>query len=169
MASDPTKGSPFPGLSFAGELDDLQELGREVTMTEDWLGCFNLPLISLLNINHGGRVSYLRFLPAPDEGIVIMVPCSKDDYGAMELKYSETEKGVLVNLRLAVKRFDLPRQAGRVRVFPVVDRQAQDGKTYLAFDLKNGTTRPARKLKKEPPKTAKPAIVPTHASGTGPQ
>lgn len=148
MAVNATQGSPFPGLNFAGELDDIEELANEITMTEDWLAYLNRRLLVMSNANHPGRLTHVRFLPDIETGEVIMVPCGKDDYGAEELKYSETENGASVNLRLAVKRFRLQKQSGRVRVFPVTERKAPDGQVYLAFVVKNSGTRPARKLKK---------------------
>ncbi|MFZ5824555.1 MAG: hypothetical protein ACOY94_09525 [Bacillota bacterium] len=148
MSVDPTRGSPFPGLKFAGELDDLQDLKEEITMNEDWTGYLNQLVLNKLNENHPGRLSHLRFLPDPSTGIVILVPAqSPDEYGATEIRYTETENGALVNLRRAVQRLKVQKLAGRIRVFPVVARTAPDGKTYLAFVVKNSKSRPARKLK----------------------
>ena len=148
MSVDPSKGSPFPGLIFAGELDDLANQKLEITMTEDWVGYLNQRTLVTLNANHPGRLSHLRFLPDPDQGMVIMVPAQgESEYGAVEIRYTGTEHGAEVNLRRAVQRLKMQKQAGRIRVFPVVERTAPDGTTYLAFVVKNSKTRPARKVK----------------------
>ncbi|HLN62692.1 MAG TPA: hypothetical protein VK464_14190 [Symbiobacteriaceae bacterium] len=138
-------GSPFPGLTFAGELDDLEDLEFEVTMTERWLGYLNLRVVQELNRLHPGRISHLRFLPDTAEGVVIIIPAGEKEYGACELGYSDTENAATVNLRRAVKRFKLEKKAGRVRVFPVIEKNAPNGDKFLAFIVKNTETRPAKR------------------------
>jgi hypothetical protein len=147
-------GSPFPGLSFAGELDDLASLPMEVTISDKWVGYINGRVLANLNELHAGRLSHLRFLPDKAEGHVIIVPGEQGEYGAEKLEYSPTENGATVNLRLAVKRFDLAKQTGRNRVFEVFEKKAPDGSTYLAFLVKDSETRPARKVKASMPPVA---------------
>lgn len=148
MAIDPFKGSPFKDLAFAGELDDLMEVAREITMNEKWQGYLNQRVINELNTRYPGRLSHLRFIPDKEQGMVIILPASEGDYGAVELDYTSTESGAFINLRLALKRFTLQKQENRVRVFTITERQGDDGQGYPAFVVKNHETRPTRKLKK---------------------
>ncbi|HEY3367721.1 MAG TPA: hypothetical protein VGK74_21905 [Symbiobacteriaceae bacterium] len=150
MAVDPQAGSPFPGLTFAGDLDDLEGLPLEVTMNDLWIGFLGQKMMVELNRLHPGRLAYLRFIPDTAAGMVIIVPgTSSTEYGAVEIQYSETENGAQANLRQALLRLKVVRQPGRVRIFPVITRQAPDGNSYLAFVVKDSATRPARKLKKK--------------------
>lgn len=155
------KASPFPGLTIAGEHDDLVDLPNEITMTEDWIGWLNQLLLSNINENSPGRLSHVLFVPDTEAGEVIIMRCNHNNYGATEVKYTETENGATVNLRLALKRFKLQKQPGRIRVFPVTERKAPDGQICVAFSVKNSETRPARKRKKKEgasaTATAKPA------------
>lgn len=162
MTMDPHANSPFPGLSFAGEWDDLSELKMEIAMTEDWQGYLNRLVLVKQNELFPGRLNYVRFLPVPEAGEVIVVPADDpEEYGATEVKYTETETGAWVNLRLALKRLRVNKLQGRVRIFKVVERTAPNGKVYLAFVVKNSTTRPARKLKLPAHPTAGPADPPS--------
>jgi hypothetical protein len=146
MKPDPTKNSPFPGMKFAGPLVDLESLALEITLNEEWLGYMNDRVLKRINDLHGGRLAYLQFLPDEATGDVIMVPgASEKDYGAMEVKYSPTENGAFVNLRLAVKPLKIKKLRGRVRVFPLVERLAPNGKIYLACVTKDAETRPTQK------------------------
>lgn len=152
--------SPFPGLTFAGELDDLESAPLEIPMNADWIGYINVRILAMIQALISYQLRYLRFLPNVEEGCVILVP-TKDAqaYGAEEVKYSETEKGATVNLRLAVKRFNLQKSKDRVRIFAVFEKKAPSGERFLAFRVKESGTRPARKMKKS-------ENTPEEASGT---
>lgn len=149
MASvDPKAGSPFPGLTFCGELDDLESQEMEVTMTEGWRGYINNRVLTKLNRLHPGTLTHLRFLPDPDTGTVIMVPAANaEEYGSVALEYGPTLNGAAINLRLAVKRMQIRSVKGRVQVFRVVERVAPGGQTYLGFIVKGAETRVARSLR----------------------
>lgn len=145
MPIDPRVGSPFAGLAFAGELDEFQTQLLEVTMTDRWKGYLNQRVLNEFNQLYPGRLAFLRFIPDPDQGMVIMVPTANgSDYGAMPVEYTDTENGAFVNVRLAVKRCNVVTIRGRTHVFPVTRRTGGDNKPYLAFVVKDAATRPSR-------------------------
>lgn len=152
MTQDPFVGSPFKGLSFAGANDDKLDVPREVTVNDKWIGYMNVRVLGEVQQHHGGRITHLRFLPDTVTQTVTMVPGVQIDYGAVAVDFTDTEAGATVNMRLALKRFELQKHPNRVRVFPVIERVGDDGRTYLALDVKNSTTRPTKKLKKGPGK-----------------
>lgn len=138
----------FPGLVIAGELDDLNGLPKEVTMTEDWMLYMNAWVMSELGATYEPRPAWLRFLPDPATKDVIVLPAKDgNEYGAQEVRYVETENGATVNVRLALKKLQVPRLPDRVRIFPVITRKGNDGKMYVAFSVKDGSTRPVQKRK----------------------
>lgn len=117
-------------------------------MNDTWLGYFNQKVLYAMNRLHPGRLAFLRFIPDPEEGMVIMVPgTDENEYGAVPLQYYQTENRARVNLRRALIRMKVPRLPGRIRVFPLVTRTAPNGKTYFALVVKEHTTRPNRKAK----------------------
>lgn len=136
----------FPGLVVAGELDDLQDMPLEVSMTDDWLAYFNLRVMTEAGRLMVGRINYVLLVPDPVAGqVMILQAKDKDQYGATEVKYVETENGAWINLRLAMKQLGVSRQKDRVRIFPVTFRPGADDKKYLALSIKEGVSRPVQK------------------------
>lgn len=149
--NDPRVGSPFPGLTFAGELDDLQTLPMEVTMTEDWKGWLNGKVLNEAKTIYGGSLTHFRFLPDVGAGQVVLVPARDEkEYGAVAVQYSPTMNGAEVNLRWALKRFPYKWPKERVYAFPVVTRTAPNQRQYLALVVKDPAARPARKRSASP-------------------
>lgn len=145
---DPHVGSPFPGLSFAGELDDMNETPLEVTMSERYEGYMNFRTLELFEPLVSGKLLFLRFLPDVEQGEVIMVPgSSANEYGATPVNYTPTLNGAEINLRLAVKRMRFPVMKGRTYTFPVSTRRAPDGKVYPVLKIKEAESRPTRKVR----------------------
>jgi hypothetical protein len=148
-AADPRISAAFPNLRIAGPLDDIEAAPLEVTMTEDWIGYLNIAVMGKMNELCPSRITHVQLLPDVKSNLVILVPCEPTDYGAAELKYSATEAGALVNLRLAVQALKVTKLANRVRIFKVTTRPGSDGLTYVAFSTKSPKSRPAKVLKKE--------------------
>jgi len=145
-AMDPSDGSPFPGLSFAGPLDDLQDHALAITMRWNWRGYLNVRVLGELNQRFAGRIRYMRFLPEPERGLVIIIPtCDSREYGAIPVDYEARGSGAMVSLRRAVMPFGLTRQCDRNYVFPVKTRTAPDGRVFLAFQVPDAETRPVRR------------------------
>jgi|GEM_PF-2530355 len=143
--------SPFPGLRWATSADDVTSMKMEMTMSEKNEGYLNLRLLSALSSGFSGRLTHLGFIPDPENGQVIMVPLPARQAGVdgvEELKYSDTENGATVNLRLALLQMKVEPKKGRVIAFPVVTRTAPNGVDYLALDTRALTTRPSRSAKK---------------------
>ena len=144
----------FPGLTVAGELDDLMSLPYEIPMTEDWLGYFNLRVLDAVTTYYGSKQNFFRFVPDPATmEVIILAARDEQEYGAQPVKYVETENGAYVSLRLPLKQLKVNKLAGRVRTFPVMTRTGADGKTYLAFSVKNATNRPVRSKKGTTPQS----------------
>lgn len=148
---DPGAGSPFPGLKFAGELDDLNEIPLEVTMADRYEGYLNTRVLDLFNPLVNGKLLHLRFIPDPQAGEVIMVPSQSDkEYGATPLNYTPTTNGAEVNLRLAIKRMRFPIMKGRTYTFPVSTRTAPNGQVYPVLVVKDAENRPTRRPRQRP-------------------
>ncbi|HYF76372.1 MAG TPA: hypothetical protein VD973_04540 [Symbiobacteriaceae bacterium] len=160
--------SAFPGLEVVGELDDVLKQPLEVTMMEDWSAYFNAHIMLEAANYYAGRITHWRFLPDPATSQIVLVQAqSEKEYGATEVKYSETEAGTLTNLRRPMQSLGVQRHAGRVWSFPLVVRKGADGKEYLAITLKGATTRPvvSKKKKNQAAGTA-PAGTTAPAGGT---
>lgn len=155
-AADPRVSSAFPDLRIAGPLDDVEAAPMEITMTEDWLGYCNIAVMGKLNELSPTRITHVQLIPDLVNSLVMVVPCDETAYGATEVKYSPTESGAMINLRLGVQALKISKLADRVRIFKVTTRPGANGVTYVAFSTKGSKSRPARVLKKEEgdPKTA---------------
>ncbi len=127
-------------------------MNLEITMTEENEGYCNLRTLLAVGANYSGRLTHLAFLPDPAEGHVIMVPVPASMAGVdgvEALKYSATENGATVNLRLALLQMKVERKKGRVISFPIVTRTAPNGVDYMALNTKALKTRPSRTVKKD--------------------
>ncbi|HYF95850.1 MAG TPA: hypothetical protein VD969_26835 [Symbiobacteriaceae bacterium] len=171
QAFESASKSPFPGLTIAGEMDDLLELPLEVSMTEKYAGYFNARVLAEFNRLYSGRLAYLQFVPDPATGDTIMLPAADEKaYGAVAVDYRPTENAAVINLRLPMKRLNVFPQPGRVHLFPVIERKAPDGKVFLAFATKGATTKPAvrRKSKSKSEQAAQTAAPPSASPASAP-
>ncbi|HWI62183.1 MAG TPA: hypothetical protein VNT75_10125 [Symbiobacteriaceae bacterium] len=138
----------FPGLTVAGDLDDLMSLPNEIAMTEDWLGYLNLRVLATAIEYYGAKPNFVRYVTDPVTMEVIIIHAKdENEYGAQPVKYVETENGAYINLRLPLKQLKINKLPGRVRTFRVTMRSGADGKPYLAFSVKDAKNRPVRTKK----------------------
>lgn len=157
----------FPGLEVVGELDDVLKQPLEVTMMDDWSAYFNAHTMMEAAKLYTGRITAWRFLPDPIMSQIIFLQAQNEkEYGATEVKHSETEAGTTTNLRRPMQSLGVQRHAGRVWSFPLVVRTGADGKEYLAITLKGATTRPVVSRKKQQAATANPGTGTTTTAGT---
>jgi len=130
-------------------------------MNASWEAYLNGKVMAEQTKLYPGHLAFLRFLPDPELGMVVIVPAkSEKEYGAVPLQYTGTLNGAIVNLRLALKRMEFEPQKGRQFVFPVIQRPSPQGQTYLAFLVKGAQGRPARRVVKA---SAQPAAAPPPA------
>lgn len=148
-AADPRISPAFPNLRVAGELDDLEATPMEIAMTEDWIGYLNVAVVGKMNELSPTRFTHVQLIPDPAANMVMLVPCESTAYGATEVKFSPTEAGALLNLRVAVQALKVTKLSNRVRIFKVTTRPGADGRSYVAFSTKPSISRPAKILKKE--------------------
>jgi hypothetical protein len=134
----------IPGLQVAGP-DDLKELQpREVPMDYRWNARFNQRTLTEAAKNVTSRVDHLKFAPDIENGLLYVIPADSDEYGAEQLDYEETENAATVSLYIALLKFRLPRQKGRVRIFSVEDREVAKGLTLLALNVRDSKLAPKK-------------------------
>ncbi len=135
--------SPIPGLTIAGP-DDLKALQpQEVHMDDRWLVYLNAKVLEMLGASSRRRISHVRFVPDVSGGLLYILPCRAEDYGATPLTYTPTGNGARVSLYLALRRFDLPREKGKVRAFEVRMRPVMGSGTFLALDVRTSRLIPS--------------------------
>lgn len=148
-AQQPVNGQydpAFPGLIVAGPLTDYNSIPLEVTVDELWTMYLNARVLDGIAEYCGPRPVLVRFLPDPAAGeVIILNAWNENTYGAQPIKYVETENGAYVNVRLPLQQLHVDRIPDRVRIFPIKTRVGGDGKNYLAFSIKDGSTRPVKK------------------------
>lgn len=166
MPTDPTKGCPFPGLSYAGPMDDVKAMDLEIPMSESWLGYLNERLMMELQRLHPNHpLRYVQFVPDVAGAQTMIVPAADEHaYGAVKVEYSPTENNATINMRTAVQAHRLPVLKGRTRVFQVTFRKGSDGKEYLAVMINDRESRPAQKRKAP---DVVPAAVGEGSTGSG--
>lgn len=148
--------SPIPGLKVAGA-DDLKELlPLQVTMGFDWRAYFNQRVLE--EIKKGAmwkrRLTHLKCMPDLENGLLYLAPAKASEYGAIKLEYSAPETGAELSLYVPLLRFELEREEGRQRIFQTVAKKQGDGSLYLALNVVESKSVPAKK------KSAQPSAAP---------
>lgn len=140
MESD---GSPIPGLKVAGPADRKAMLPMQVAVDARWLAWFNERVLEAIRAGSNRQLTHLQFAPDPAKGLLYVLPAERAAYGAIRLDYGEAKTGARLSLYLPLRRFDLHRQPGRVRLF-AVQPQVVDGRILQALDVAGSQSVPSR-------------------------
>jgi hypothetical protein len=159
--------SPIPGLKVAGPEDLKDLLKMMVVMDVRWLAWFNQRVLDAVKQGWKRRLTHLKFVPDVENGLVYILAALKEEYGALKLEYSPTEAGAMLSLYIPLLPFDLGREERRHREFDVVARTVE-GVTYLALDVRNSRSVPARKRADKGAPATTPAARAAAASDADP-
>lgn len=138
------KESPIPGLKVAGAKDLQEILPMQAAMDYNWIAYLNQRVIESIRMGWNRRVTHLKFVPDLDRGVVYILPCQSGEYGAFKLNYSAPETGAEVSLYIPLLRFELEREEGRLRIFPVELREPVKGQTYMALNVTESKSVPGK-------------------------
>lgn len=161
-----TNESPIPGLKVAGPNDLIELLKLVAVMDYRWITWLNQRVLDAIEKNWSRRLTHLKFLPDVENGLLYVLPALKEEYGALPLDYSPAEGGATISLYLPLIRFDLRREEGRNREFDLVTRQVA-GVTYMAFDVVNSRSVPARRRREKAATETTPAADAAAAESDG--
>lgn len=141
--------SPIPGLTVAGPNDLKEQQVAEVHMDVRWVSYFNLCVLTMLQACTTGRLTHVKFVPDVANGLLYVLPAQADEYGAEQLDYAAPENGANVSLYVALLKFNLEKQKGRLRVFTVLENEVEKGKKFLALNVRESKTVPAKSKSKK--------------------
>lgn len=136
--------SPIPGLQVAGPDDLKRLLPMQVTMSYDWKSYWNQAVLEAVRGGSKRRLTHVKFMPDVENGLLYVVYAMSGDYGAVRLEYTGPETGAELSLYVPLLRFDLERDEGRQRIFPV-ESHAAPGGTFIALNVGKSTSVPVKK------------------------
>jgi len=136
--------SPIPGLKPAGPLDLIEIQSLLVSMDYRWTAYFNTKTLTAIAGNEQRRLTHLKFYPDVPNGVIYALPAESTEYGAEKLDFSAPENNATVSLYLALLKFDVERQKGRLRQFEVKEREVSPGVKYWALNVRDSKTIPAK-------------------------
>jgi hypothetical protein len=149
------------GLKVAGHQDLKETLQLIINVDYRWKGYLNQRVLETIGSTMTSRLSHLKFYPDIEHGLLYIAPADKDEYGAEAVDYIGPENSGWANFFLALYRFNLPRQQGRLRSITASMKEVEKGVHLLTLDVRNAKLIPSRKLSGTPPApaAAKPEVT----------